>query len=45
MKTYLPDGDIDVALVQVSGPSIRDSWAPRLAAALEAASAFAKGKL
>ena len=39
LKTYLPDGDIDVALVQVSGPSIRDSWAPRLAAALEAASA------
>ena len=36
LKTYLPDGDIDVSLVQVSGPSIRDSWAPRLAAALEA---------
>ena len=36
LKTYLPDGDIDIALVQRAGPSLAETWAPRLAAALSA---------
>ena len=36
LKTYLPDGDIDLALFQKSGPSIRNSWYKRLADVLEA---------
>lgn len=39
LKTYLPDGDIDVALVQRSGASRRETWAPTLAASLERAAA------
>jgi hypothetical protein len=39
LKTYLPDGDIDVALVQRAGPSLRETWAPALADSLERAAA------
>ena len=36
LKTYLPDGDIDLALFQKTGPSIRNNWYKRLADILEA---------
>lgn len=36
LRTYLPDGDIDLALFQKSGPSIRDFWQKKLANFLEA---------
>lgn len=26
LKTYLPDGDIDIALFQSSGPPAQESW-------------------
>ena len=35
LKTYLPDGDIDLSLFLKSGPPIRDSWAQTLASYLE----------
>ena len=36
LKTYLPDGDIDMAVFQSHGPSVRDSWTTKLGAVLEA---------
>lgn len=36
LKTYLPDGDIDLSVFQAKGTSLRDSWATRLSALLEA---------
>ena len=35
LKTYLPDGDIDLSLFLKSGPGIRDTWTIRLAKFLE----------
>ena len=35
LKTYLPDGDIDVAVFQSHGASVRDTWTTRLSAVLE----------
>ncbi|KAK9809872.1 hypothetical protein WJX72_000706 [[Myrmecia] bisecta] len=35
LKTYLPDGDIDLSVFQSKGSSLRDTWANRLAAVLE----------
>lgn len=36
LKTYLPDGDIDMAVFQLRGASVRDTWTTRLSAVLEA---------
>lgn len=36
LKTYLPDGDIDLSVFQAKGSSLRDSWATKLSALLEA---------
>lgn len=36
LKTYLPDGDIDLAVFQGKGPRLRDVWTTELSALLEA---------
>ena len=36
LRTYLPDGDIDLAVFQKSGPPIREFWFKKLGDALEA---------
>ncbi|KAK9916995.1 hypothetical protein WJX75_009637 [Coccomyxa subellipsoidea] len=36
LKTYLPDGDIDLAVFQGKGPRLRDVWTYELSALLEA---------
>ena len=36
LKTYLPDGDIDLSVFQSRGNSLRDNWATRLSSLLEA---------
>ncbi|CAL8466851.1 g6387 [Coccomyxa elongata] len=36
LKTYLPDGDIDLAVFQGKGPRLRDIWTYELSALLEA---------
>ena len=36
LKTYLPDGDIDLAVFQGKGPRLRDMWTSELSALLEA---------
>ena len=36
LKTYLPDGDIDMAVFQSHGLSVRDSWTTKMGAVLEA---------
>ena len=36
LKTYLPDGDIDLSLFLKSGPTIRSTWAVTLSKFLEA---------
>lgn len=36
LKTYLPDGDIDLSVFQAKGHSLRDSWATQLSSVLEA---------
>lgn len=43
LKTYLPDGDIDLSLFQAAGPSLQATWTERLAAALEAEAARKRG--
>lgn len=43
LKTYLPDGDIDLSLFQAAGPSIQATWTDRLAAALEAEATRKRG--
>ena len=35
LKTYLPDGDIDLSLFLKSGPSIKDTWSLTLSKALQ----------
>ncbi len=35
LKTYLPDGDIDISVFQSRGLSLRTTWAAKLLAALE----------
>jgi predicted nucleotidyltransferase len=35
LKTYLPDGDIDLAVFQGKGPKLRDSWTTELSTLLE----------
>ena len=35
LKTYLPDGDIDLAVFQGKGPKLRDTWNAELSAFLE----------
>ena len=35
LKTYLPDGDIDLAVFQGKGPKLRDNWNAELSAFLE----------
>lgn len=36
LKTYLPDGDIDLAVFQGKGPKLRDIWLTELSTMLEA---------
>ena len=36
LKTYLPDGDIDLSVFQSKGPSLQDSWTTKLCHALQA---------
>ena len=43
LKTYLPDGDIDLSLFQAAGPSVQATWTERLAAALETEAAHKRG--
>ncbi len=35
LKTYLPDGDIDLSVFQSSGNSLRDTWTTKLCSVLE----------
>ena len=35
LKTYLPDGDIDMSVFQSKGNSLRDTWTTKLCAVLE----------
>jgi hypothetical protein len=42
LKTYLPDGDIDMAVFQLRGASVRDTWTTRLSAVLEAEARLAR---
>lgn len=35
LKTYLPDGDIDLSVFQFKGNSLRDSWTSKLCSVLE----------
>lgn len=35
LKTYLPDGDIDLSVFQFKGNSLRDSWTTKLCTVLE----------
>ena len=35
LKTYLPDGDIDLSVFQAKGNSLRETWATRLCSVLE----------
>lgn len=41
LKTYLPDGDIDLAVFQEKGPKLRDSWTTDLKKYLETETAKA----
>ena len=36
LKTYLPDGDIDLSVFQSKGASLQDSWTTKLCHALQA---------
>ncbi len=38
LKTYLPDGDIDLAVFQEKGPKLRESWTTDLKNHLESES-------
>ncbi len=35
LKTYLPDGDIDLSVFQSKGSSLRDTWTTKLSSVLE----------
>jgi hypothetical protein len=35
LRTYLPDGDIDISVFTASGSSLKDTWAHTLVRALE----------
>ena len=35
LKTYLPDGDIDLSVFQSKGSSLHDSWTTKLCSVLE----------
>jgi hypothetical protein len=39
LKTYLPDGDIDLAMFQEKGPKLRESWTTDLKNYLESETA------
>ena len=41
LKTYLPDGDIDLAMFQETGTKLRDSWTTHLKDFLESKTAKA----
>lgn len=41
LKTYLPDGDIDLAMFQEKGPKLRESWTTDLKNYLESETAKA----
>lgn len=41
LRTYLPDGDIDVTIICASGPPLPQSWAKTLLAHMRAAGAAA----